>query len=86
MVTRVYENVPHYRRKMDAVGLKPSDIRSINDLCKLPFTTKQDLRDTYPYGMFAVPMEEVNRIWNEITLPEPNQIESAKPERAADKN
>ena len=62
VVTRVYENVPHYRRKMDAVGLKPSDIRSIEDLCKLPFTTKQDLRDTYPYGMFAVPMDEVNRI------------------------
>lgn len=62
LVKRVYDNVPHYRKKMDAVGLKPSDIQSIDDLSKLPFTYKQDLRDTYPYGLFAVPMSEVVRV------------------------
>ncbi len=61
-VKRVYENVPHYRAKMDEAGIKPEDIRSIADLSKLPFTYKQDLRDTYPYGLFAVPAEEVVRI------------------------
>ena len=61
-VKRVYENVPHYRAKMDAAGITPEDIKSISDLSKLPFTYKQDLRDTYPYGLFAVPAEEVVRI------------------------
>ena len=55
-VRRVYDNVPLYRERMDAAGVKPEDIRSIKDLHKLPFTYKQDLRDTYPYGLFAVPM------------------------------
>ncbi|MBR6779678.1 MAG: phenylacetate--CoA ligase, partial [Clostridia bacterium] len=58
-VKRVYENVPMYRERMDAAGVKPEDIQSIADITKLPFTTKQDLRDTYPYGMFAVPMDQV---------------------------
>lgn len=58
-VKRIYENVPHYRAKMDEAGLTPDDVKSIDDLKKLPFTYKNDLRDTYPYGMFAVPMEEV---------------------------
>lgn len=62
MVNRVYANVPHYRNKMDEAGIKPSDVKTVEDLCKLPFTYKQDLRDTYPYGMFAVPMEEIVRI------------------------
>ena len=62
LVKRVYENVPFYRAKMDKIGLKPSDIKSIDDLSKLPFTTKQDLRDTYPFGLFATPMEDVVRI------------------------
>ena len=61
-VKRVYENVPHYHAKMDEAGIKPEDIKSLADLSKLPFTYKQDLRDTYPYGLFAVPAEEVVRI------------------------
>lgn len=62
LVKRVYENVPAYRAKMDAIGLKPSDIKSIKDLPKLPFTVKQDLRDSYPFGLFATPLSEINRI------------------------
>ncbi|MBQ2676983.1 MAG: phenylacetate--CoA ligase [Clostridia bacterium] len=62
MVKRCYENVPHYRRKFDEMGLKPEDIKSIDDLHKLPFTYKDDLRDNYPYNLFAVPKEEVVRI------------------------
>ena len=58
-VRRVYEKVPFYRDKMIALGVTPDDIKSVDDLHKLPFVTKQDLRDTYPYGMFAVPMEDV---------------------------
>lgn len=61
-IRRVYENVKPYREKMDAAGVHPDDIKSIADLSKLPFTTKQDLRNNYPYGMFAVPMSEVVRI------------------------
>ena len=62
LVDRVYNNVPHYREKMIAAGVEPGDIRSVDDIVKLPFTVKQDLRDTYPFGMFAVPMSEINRI------------------------
>ncbi|NLP26624.1 MAG: phenylacetate--CoA ligase [Clostridiales bacterium] len=61
-VRRIYENVPYYKNKMDESNIKPKDINSIDDLHKLPFTMKQDLRDTYPYGLFAVPMEEVVRV------------------------
>ena len=61
-VKRVYENVPFYREKLDAVGVKPEDFRSIDDLHKLPFSYKKDLRDTYPFGLFAVPMKEVVRL------------------------
>lgn len=61
-IRRVYDNVAPYRAKMDAAGVKPEDIRSIKDLSKLPFTVKQDLRDNYPYGMFATPMSDVVRI------------------------
>ena len=61
-VRRVYENVAPYRKKMDEAGVKPEDIKSIADLQKLPFTVKQDLRDNYPYGMFAAPMKDVVRI------------------------
>lgn len=61
-VTRVYENVPIYREKMDKAGIKPEDIISLSDLSKLPFTEKQDLRDTYPFGMFACPLNEVTEI------------------------
>ena len=62
VVKRVYENVPFYKKKFDEMGLKPEDICSIEDLTKLPFTNKQDLRDNYPFDLFAVPMDEVVRI------------------------
>lgn len=61
-VKRIYHNVPHYREKMQKKGLEPGDIKSVEDLKKLPFTYKQDLRDTYPYGLFAVPLSEIVRI------------------------
>ena len=61
-VRRVYENVPFYRSKMEQAGVTPDDIRTIDDLRKLPFSYKQDLRDTYPYGLFAVPMKDVVRL------------------------
>ena len=61
-VKRVYDNVPLYRQRMDEAGVKPEDIKGVQDLRKLPFTQKQDLRDTYPYGMFAVPMDDVVRL------------------------
>lgn len=61
-VRRVYENVPYYRERMEKAGVTPEDIHSVDDLKKLPFTMKQDLRDTYPYGLFAVPMEDVVRL------------------------
>ena len=57
-----YENVPMYRRKFDAAGVHPDDFRELNDLQKFPCTTKQDLRDNYPFDTFAVPMEQVVRI------------------------
>ncbi|MGL6175002.1 MAG: phenylacetate--CoA ligase family protein [Cellulosilyticaceae bacterium] len=61
-VAHVYENVAFYRKKMEDIGLEVGDIRGIEDLDKLPFTTKQDLRDNYPYGLFAVPMKKVVRV------------------------
>jgi phenylacetate-CoA ligase len=61
-VERLYFNVPYYRHKMQEAGLGPDNIRSTDDLYKLPFTTKQDLRDNYPFGLFAVPMSEIVRI------------------------
>ncbi|MDO5574277.1 MAG: phenylacetate--CoA ligase [bacterium] len=61
-VDKVYHNVEFYRKKMQAVGLEPGDIRGIEDLPKLPYTTKLDLRDNYPFGLFAVPMSEVVRV------------------------
>jgi phenylacetate-CoA ligase len=57
-----YDNVPHYRRKFDDAGVKPHECRSLEDLARFPFTTKADLRDTYPFGMFAVPMDRIVRI------------------------
>ncbi len=61
-VRRVYNNVPYYRERMEKAGITPDDIHGVEDLKKLPFTMKQDLRDTYPYGLFAVPMEDVVRV------------------------
>ena len=62
MVDRVYHNVEYYRKKMQELGLEPGDIKGIEDLNKLPYTTKQDLRDNYPFGLFAVPRTEIVRI------------------------
>ena len=61
-VSRVYENVPAYRAKMDEAGVKPEDIQTLKDLRRLPFTTKQDMRDNYPYGLFAAPKKALRRI------------------------
>jgi phenylacetate-CoA ligase len=61
-LAHAYANVPRYREKFDAAGVKPQDCRSLEDLARFPFTTKADLRDTYPFGMFAVPMERIVRI------------------------
>ncbi|MBO5201605.1 MAG: phenylacetate--CoA ligase [Lentisphaeria bacterium] len=62
MVDISYKNVPLFRQRMDERGVKPEDIKSIDDICKLPFTMKSDLRDTYPYGLFASPMKDVVRL------------------------
>ncbi len=62
LVDYVYHNVEFYRKKMQAVGLLPSDIKGIEDIVKLPFTTKDDLRDNYPFGLFAVPNSQIVRI------------------------
>jgi len=62
IVNLAYEKVPLHRKRMDDMGIKPSDIKSIDDISKLPFTQKSDLRDTYPYGMFAVPTSEIVRL------------------------
>ncbi len=61
-VHHVYENVPYYRNLMDEKGVKPDDIQSIDDLCKLPFLAKSDLREAYPYGLLAKPLDECVRI------------------------
>jgi phenylacetate-CoA ligase len=61
-VRHAYDNVPHYRKKFDAKGVHPDDLRSLADLAKFPFTAKQDLRENYPFGLFAVPREQVVRI------------------------
>ena len=62
VVKNCYENVPFYRKKMDRMGVTPEQIRSIDDIVKLPFTTKHDLRDEYPFGLQAVPQSEIRRI------------------------
>lgn len=62
VVDRVYHNVEYYRKKMQEVGLEPGDIKGIEDISKLPYTTKNDLRDTYPFGLFAAPQSNIVRI------------------------
>src|ERR1044071_7160468 len=61
-LAHAYDHVPHYRRKFDAARVKPGDVKSLADLAKFPFTSKSDLRDNYPFGMFAVPQDRIVRI------------------------
>lgn len=61
-VRRAYENVPFYRKRLDEYGVRPEHIRTIDDIEKLPFTTKDDFRDNYPFGLFAVPLREIVRV------------------------
>jgi len=61
-LNHAYENSPVYRRKFDEAGVHPSEVKTLADLARFPFTTKKDLRDSYPFGMFAVPQEQVSRI------------------------
>ena len=61
-VNHAYSNVPMYKQRFDQLGLHPDDIKTLDYLAKLPFTTKSDLRDNYPYGMFATPMNQVVRL------------------------
>ena len=62
MVSRVYHNVEFYRKKMQQMGIEPGDIQGIEDLDKLPFTTKEDLRQNYPFGLFAIPQSQIVRV------------------------
>ena len=62
LVSHAYSNSPFYKRKFDQAGITPNDIRSIEDITKLPFTVKQDLRDNYPFGIMAVPMSDILRL------------------------
>lgn len=62
VVNRVYNNVEFYRKKMRELGIEPGDIKGIEDIDKLPFTTKEDLRDNYPFGMLAIPKQDVVRV------------------------
>lgn len=62
LVEKVYHSTPFYRQKMQEMDITPDDIQTVDDVVKLPFTTKQDLRDNYPYGLFAVPMSEIVRL------------------------
>ncbi len=62
LVERVHDRVPYYKEQMKAAGVKPSDIKSVKDLHKLPFTTKEDLRKNYPFGLFTVPLDQVVRV------------------------
>jgi phenylacetate-CoA ligase len=62
MVERIYANVPFYRESFAKAGIRPEDVQSLDDLQRLPFTVKQDMRDSYPYGLFATPLEDIVRI------------------------
>ena len=66
MVENCYKHVPFYKQKFDEIGLLPGDIKSIADITTLPFTIKQDLRDNYPFGLFAVPKEKLVRIFEQF--------------------
>ena len=70
LVERVYKNVTFYHEKMKALGVEPGDIKGIEDITKLPFTTKEDLRDNYPFGFQAVPNEKIVRVRERPARPE----------------
>src|SRR5450830_1013196 len=57
-----YDNVPHYRKTFDAAGVHPDDLKTLADIAKFPFSTKKDFRDNYPFGLFAVPREQIVRV------------------------
>src|SRR6185312_4485427 len=59
---RAYDKVPHYRQAFDTAGVHPDELKTLTDLARFPFTTKEDLRQNYPFGMFAVPRDEIARI------------------------
>ena len=61
-LAHAYDKVPHYRKTFDAKGVKPGDLKQLGDLSKFPFLVKSDLRDNYPFGLFAVPREQVVRL------------------------
>ena len=61
-LAHAYNNVPHYKKAFDAAGVHPDDLKQLSDIARFPFTTKQDLRENYPFGMFAVPREQVSRV------------------------
>src|SRR6202161_4178204 len=61
-VSRAYHHVPHYQKKLAAASIRPGDVTSLADLAKFPFTSKEDLRQNYPFGMFAVPMADIVRV------------------------
>ena len=61
-IARAYAKVPHFRTKLDAAGARPDDLKTLADIARFPFTVKADLRDNYPFGLFAVPREELVRL------------------------
>ena len=61
-VARAYNHIPFYRKSLEEKGVRPEDIQTLADVAKLPFTKKQDLRDNYPYGLFAVPLKDIVRL------------------------
>ncbi len=69
-VENVYEHVSFYRKKMDEMGVLPGDIKGIEDINKLPFTTKEDLRNNYPFGLLAVPQDKIVRVQGTSEQPE----------------
>ena len=62
IVAYAYENVPMYKKRFDAIGLRPEHIRTLKDIENIPYTTKDDLRENYPFGLFAVPMKKIIRL------------------------
>lgn len=83
LVERVYENVPFYRKKMDKMGILPTDIKEIADIQRLPFTTKQDLRDNYPFGLFAVSQQKIVRVHASSGTLRAIQPQSATPSKTS---